>query len=172
MIGDWKLGEVALVECSDGEFRRAMFSTHSVDRPTKFWAFPDGLGRTPDSVARPLVVIDPEKIPHLSEFDASPREALLALASDVESADRRQTGIDLDASAAVLRWLAEQIPLPPKPDEPIGIGAVVKDLDGDLWVSSGPIVSRRRWTNTTDGFRSTWDAIRSVDIILSKGVQP
>lgn len=56
-----KPGVVALVECSDGQWRTAMHSTHAASSDVHYWAFPDGLRRNLEgSAARPLAVIDPE----------------------------------------------------------------------------------------------------------------
>lgn len=59
-------------------------------------------------------------------------------------------------------------PEPPKPDEPTGLGAVVRDRDDVLWVQ----VDGRdgiSWCLAGDGDWSSWRAIDAVEI-LSEGV--
>lgn len=57
---EWKPGDVALVECSDGEWRRAAFRPEDLYNEER-WQFSDRAHRrVSESKARPLVVIDPE----------------------------------------------------------------------------------------------------------------
>lgn len=59
-MSEWKPGDVAMVECSDGEWRRAAYRRATVGNP-EAWEFEDGARRrVNESRTRPLVVIDPE----------------------------------------------------------------------------------------------------------------
>jgi len=75
----------------------------------------------------------------------------------------------------VLSDLADQIEaqLPkPKPEEPKGLGAVVKDRDGDRWVRVDPDTSDDAdgaWESEYSFARKTYSAIDVVGI-LSEGV--
>lgn len=69
-MSDWKNGDVAMVLCSDGEWRIATYW----DGPERcdavpLWRFPDGsLRRVDDSQARRVLVIDPSNKQEVREF--------------------------------------------------------------------------------------------------------
>lgn len=70
--------------------------------------------------ARPLVVVDPE--------DREQVERLTRIFMD-----DHDSGDETADMQAALREFAN--PTPPKPDEPMGLGAVVEDAEGTRWVS-------------------------------------
>lgn len=72
---------------------------------------------------RPLVTIDPESAEDVGRLA---REIVLGCA--ILSGG----GMQHDNLADALREFAS--PTPPKPDEPTGVGAVVEDAHGDVWV--------------------------------------
>jgi hypothetical protein len=150
----WKRGDVAMVECSDGNWRRA-FCVEYVGHGELEWEFQDGrLRRVRASTARPLAVIDPE------DMDAAPR--LWELYVD---ADKGYTTPTQDLQAA-LRQFAN--PTPPKPKAPTGWGAVVEDSDGWYWTLIAP--DSNAWANYGHhGYRvyGEIDAVR----IVSPGVE-
>lgn len=76
--------------------------------------------------ARPLVVIDPE--------DTEAVERLADAWRAADSAELGETPMSLAAYRlqAALREFAD--PKPPKPDEPTGLGAVVRDANNELWI--------------------------------------
>lgn len=70
------------------------------------------------------------------------------------------------------RFVADQIEAqtrPPKPPEPQGLGAVVEDSDGQLWVRAGDDGGPNPWCEGIDW--EPWDRIRAVRV-LSEGVIP
>jgi len=127
-----------------------------------------GAGRfhEPDQVTdvRPLVVLDPEKFSgHLSDsYEDGVETAIQCL---------RETG------SRVAGLLADQIEAqtkPPKPEEPLGLGAVVEDAEGQVWVRFKTAEIRpwrRNWPGDdvwSSEFFSDIDAVR----VLSEGVAP
>lgn len=154
---DWKPGDVAVVEGS------VMLRT---GRGWLFAALNGGSwshaeGASADrvtSLARPLVVIDPE--------DREQVERLSDLRKRIDhSGENLMHWEDMQAA---LREFAD--PTPPKPDEPQGLGAVVVDeseveyihLGAGLWVYG-----------TTDGPSCgyEWPHVHAVRV-LSEGVTP
>lgn len=91
----------------------------------------------------PLLVIDPED-----------REQVAALLSRYHkwkwSLDIAEASTD-DMQAA-LRSLLE----PPKPDEPMGLGAVVEDREGVRWLRTNPSGSHQ-WTRKDAGAKGLFD---------------
>lgn len=72
-----------------------------------------------------------------------------------------------------LREFAE--PKPPKPDEPTGLGAVVKDEAGGVWVKWSTLHrANRNWKlhNAGGGDYRTWDDLPRAVKVLSEGVTP
>lgn len=138
MKREWKPGDVALV--------RSMYGNKVVGLRTgvpsnRGWAYSEevGGGNTTQSwssdpegnyVIRPLAVIDPE--------DREQVERLIRLfchhtpRGDAEFV-LRHGGID--NMQAALREFAD--PKPPKPEEPLGVGAVIEDAEGSIWVRVG-----------------------------------
>lgn len=121
MSRQWKPGDVAT------------FGNSVALRTEKGWAYRDGgVASTAHDLhrPRPLVVIDPED-----------REQVERLAKAVHESDHIATWHDLyretrwqieDATQAALRSLTA----PEKPEEPLGLGAVVESADGGRWVRS------------------------------------
>lgn len=81
------------------------------------------LGRIEDDTMRPLVVIDPED-----------RDQVERLCAAMKS--NGWTGIDDDAPSD-MQTVLRSLVAPPKPDEPMGLGAVVEDEDLRHWVRTG-----------------------------------
>jgi hypothetical protein len=110
--------------------------------------------------ARPLAVIDPEDF-----------QSLLSIvqAMGVHRAGEVITGT-AERLQAALREIAD--PKPPKPAEPTGLGAVVKDAKGDRWVwMSAGAEGNHWWRVGMPAMRCGWSDIDAVRV-LSEGVQP
>lgn len=159
---EWKPGDVALVRCSDGEWRQAQFENLlSADAPA--WRFPDGLVRSAATAASPLVVLDPGG--DLDPFCKALVEAMHKAGDRASAAN----GVHPGTVATALRSLLA----PPKPDEPQGLGAVIEDDKGKRWVRSHqrgkpwyrdhPEIHDEDWLN--------YDQI-AVIRVLFEGVQP
>ena len=156
MSKQWKPGDVAAVQCSDGKWRQAMFNLYQ-GRWT--WSFGDATLRDADtSVARPLVVIDPEN-----------REEVERLGKTLFAAGFTATGRLQDA----LREFAD--PKPPKPEEPTAKWSVVVDRDGDEWVRLLAPSFMDGWVRAEDlpGLVSRWTCYADINAVrvLSEGVQ-
>ena len=158
---EWKPGDVAMVRVKK-QWYRALRDQIGWIVATDDPANGDHLETCPEDNydARPLVVIDfasREQVERLSR-------AYLAAVADNMPADN-PTHLQ-----AALREFAN--PTPPKPDEPTGLGAVVKDADGTLWV-------RTTWPeNDADNLdkpwaqgpiRRHWQIVAAVKV-LSEGV--
>jgi hypothetical protein len=168
MSGDFKPGDVAMVMCNDGVRRIALYCTH-IQRP--FWRFTTGGMRDVEiSDARRLVVIDPE--------DAEQVERLAQVYD--ETFERLNPGtysyaptLGEDADNALMQAALRKFADPkPRIEEPTGLGAVVEDADGRLWISNYTSGSTRwrsdRRVNNFVGWRA-WADIKAVTI-LSPGV--
>lgn len=109
----------------------------------------DGLwDRTTDVTdARPLVVLDPESDEDTERF----RSAILDYGNGV-------------AARRILRALAA-----PTPAEPMGLGAVMRDADGVLWIRDG--MTALPWKATSPVPRQKWSALDSPEV-LSDGWTP
>jgi len=107
---------------------------------------------------RPVIVIDPE------DRDAMVQAAVWAvIPKDVE----RLHAYRAEQMQVALRSLLA----PPKPPEPQGLGAVVRDADGHIWVRIG---DGDWWRRPYDGARhrnALWQDIDAPEV-LSEGVQP
>lgn len=57
----------------------------------------------------------------------------------------------------------------PAPVEPLGLGAVVKDADGTVWIRSGP--GDVDWTSPDRFGWHKWTNVNAVEV-LSEGVAP
>lgn len=116
MKREWEPGDVAMVMHQGVEVMATCYDTGS----ERGWYHGLGvtdrhfIGEVHRSIARPLVVIDAED-----------KHAVARLASLYSSVDHRIGHRPLQAA---LREFAS--PTPPKPDEPMGLGAVVEDADG------------------------------------------
>ncbi len=105
---------------------------------------------------RPLVVLD-------NEFDRTLVKHL-------------RTAFAQNPALTTLDWLAHQIESqtrPPKPPEPTGLGAVVKDREGHVWVriheSYGDLLWRMEVPNTC---AEPYDRIDAVEVLSEGVVQP
>ena len=131
MSGQWKPGDVGSID-SRGDDARVM-RVRSASGLLTSWVAASGERLNPYLVPRPLVVIDPE--------DREQVERLLASLQGM-SFSTWACGAFTCLQGA-LRDLAD--PTPPKPEEPTGLGAVVRDIEG------------RRWTRyDTKGDRQPW----------------
>ena len=152
---EWKPGDVAVY---DGG---RVIRVDPGDDP--HWVDDEGdarRGSWPDRQARPLVVIDPE---------------------DSDQVERLMDGVtwlfsqaDVNTVQAALREFAN--PTPPKPDEPQGLGAVVEDADGVLWIKVYAFdghCARNSWAKHGEvGCVSDWRNYSDIDVasVLSEGV--
>lgn len=99
----------------------------------------------------PVVVIDLEDDKRVEEF-------------------WRMAGQSLPTFREALREYAN--PKPPKPDEPKGLGAVVKDSEGEKWVRV-MVYGREPWAhNGNVGDFRAWRSYDDIDVVekLSEGV--
>lgn len=153
---NWKTGDAALVTCSDGKERIALYGTRFID-DSGVWVFPGNSLRDADqSEARPLVVIDPEDRGRVAEL-----VTLYHLAD----------GTTVTAMQSALREFAD--PKPPKPVEPTGLGAVVVDKSGDQWANlRDDTIARhdRPWMKVRNP--AFWLDYAEIDVVtvLSEGV--
>lgn len=111
-----------------------------------------------------LVVLDPE-----SAEDAARLAEALYLAGMVGAGNTDgecRTGV-ADRVQAALRELAN--PTPPKPDEPTGLGAVVEDKAGCLWIRSGASHADLNWRRCGEDAWHDYSIINAVRV-LAEGV--
>lgn len=116
-------GDVAMVECSDGVWRRAVCANYF----RACWLFPDGKSRcTDESNARPLVVIDPEN-----------EEEVVLLVNAYYNAP------DSPAAVNQMQDALRSLIADPEPEEPTGLGALVAAglgkylrLGGGTWIGA------------------------------------
>lgn len=148
----WKPGDVAMVRHDSSEWRtgirhgdRARWNTSG-----GFWF------DAQVSEVRPLVVIDPE--------DREQVERLLCLGG--YEVCGVSGGISVENMQAALREFAN--PKPPKPDEPMGLGAVVEDGEGEQWVRVRRGSEDYPWAKGRNAWRY-WEEIDAVRV-LSEGV--
>lgn len=156
----WKPGDVALVRdaCEyDGvePGEKVRIFVRSREAGKMVWWGPDGF-LPPESdlieSVRPLVVIDPE------DMLAVERLQDLYLAAEAK-------GLSGLSMLAALREFAD--PKPPF-EEPTGLGAVVEDDEGHLWIRRGPVHFVAAELHADSGPR-TWGEIDAVRV-LSQGV--
>jgi hypothetical protein len=116
--------------------------------------------------ARPLVVIDPTDRVQVERL----RDLWDEAHEDQQGHKPSQSakGARGNALQAALREFAD--PKPPKPEEPTGLGAVVEDEVGVLWVRDADR-SERWFSGPASAIprRVTWDEIDAVRV-LSEGV--
>jgi hypothetical protein len=152
----WKPGDVAMVVNTAGENKVACFTGRWGKEDEEHWSFADGSTLLPHEVeiARPLVVIDPED-----------REQIDRLVRAFWDANTDDGDADLDYMQAALRSLVTD----PKPDEPQGLGAVVKARAGNgsiveclTRVSSDGL--RASWVDE-DGGHHKWSELLDVEVI-------
>ena len=152
MTAQWKPGDVALVQNGYGVWNRAICQV----RPNGgVWVLGGVYGHLPlDAPARSLAVIDPE----------NDHDAIDFLADRLEDIPR--------VIREALRAFAN--PTPPRPDEPLGLGAVVEDAEGEKWVRNNPR-GRAQWSRVNaaaDGRPREYRMWRQVNAVrvLSEGV--
>jgi hypothetical protein len=146
----WDPGTVAMVAGRDGTEVAAIWQGNQ-------WATSTGRYLNHWQVTvRPLVVIDPDDREAVERLDD-----LLWASVDAETAQA-------DMQAA-LREFANLTP--PKPDEPLGLGAVVEDAAGTKWIRHDSVEIRTRWLNTDD-CETRYRAYDDLDAVrvLSEGV--
>ncbi len=125
--------------------------------------------RDPEAAdVRPLVVLDPQ------DLDGYGASHIGGLAGFLREYLPERTG-DYDKAGAILLGVIRQIEAqtrPPKPLEPTGLGAVVKDRNGDRWVRCRK-QSRGLfgvvWENERSCQHSHWGGLDAVEV-LSEGV--
>lgn len=154
---EWQPGDVAMVTVGYEANRHVGWFDGSGWRyATDLWASSDPAIVT----ARPLVVIDPE--------DREQVERLLSLTdgcfNDVRVDGTGPTAVDL----AQIRLREFASPTPPKPDEPTGLGAVVEDAKGGLYLLAHP---GEAWMQVGIGSLCRWRDIDAVKV-LDDGYKP
>lgn len=155
---EWKPGDVAMIEVGCHANRHvAMFTDTGWRYGTDMWVTNDP---AIVSVVRPVAVLDPED-----------REAVARLGELIR--DQHQNNVfAIDDVQAALREFAN--PTPPKPEEPLGLGAVVEDDEGREWIRRVR-KGRSPWAHYDEAERTSrgrdYDEIAAVRI-LSEGVQP
>lgn len=151
---DWKAGDVALIPFSRGGVR-AMYTGDG-------WVTCD---RTPVRA-----VADYINMRRLVVIDAEDREQVERLASIYASATSGELN-DYPLTVAALHMQAAlrefATPTPPRPDEPTGLGAVVEDAEGVLWVQFNSVTGK--WWRNHQGKNRRWSEIAAVKV-LSAGV--
>lgn len=170
-MSEYKPGTVAEItwQARDGQ------RTQRAIRGEGGWSLGDMHSWVGDSFVtdvRPLVVLDPDEC-------ADPSILAIACAAGAEALRQTNPGRKL-LDAEALAWLADQIEQqtkPAKPAEPTGLGAVVEDSRGELWVRGCECdpgddeadwwPRHRLWTDKPQGW-SDIDAVR----VLSEGVRP
>ena len=163
MSREWKPGDVAIAVRHDGTESRAL------RRWDGTWRIQDECVNNPPRDFRPLVTLDPEDREAVERLLSAYLEHGWTRAPD--DAPIRTTGIDY--LQAALREFAN--PMPPKPDEPQGLGAVVEDAEGTLWFRMS--YENQTWPGEVwqeqygDADRwSKWDSVAAVRV-LSPGVE-
>lgn len=110
----------------------------------------------------PLVTIDPADREQVERLCKVLVESMHA-AGDMASAAK---GVHPATVTMALREFAK--PTPPKPDEPMGLGAVVAtERDGDYILVS--LENDAPWYNVQSDSFTTWSAVRAVRV-LSEGL--
>lgn len=149
---EWNPGDVALVnDCTHpaAPWKAATCKEAAVPgRRETVWILHDSGTKVWGSVsdARPLVVIDPE-----NEKDV---ERLNRLYWDTVDAETAQADMQV-----ALREFAN--PTPPRPDEPTGLGAVVEDDQGRLFVNIGTV--KANWRHGSSAYE--WFEISATNVV-------
>lgn len=162
MSHNWKPGDVALVTMGDGAERIAMR-----DCDGSGW----GLVGAPNHSrgltvvsARPLVVIDPVSITGPDEtLDADP-------ASEIAKCLRRLAESDHQGTyrRRVAERLAARFEQSSKPNEPTGLGAIVEDTNGELWIRDKTTTTYKHWKRAAGQDKSRrypWAEVAAVRIV-------
>jgi len=121
------------------------------------WHNESGFADPATDKRRTLVVIDPEDVVQVARF-------IDACAFPPQSWQARDV-------RAALREFAN--PTPPKPEEPTGLGAVVEDTTGGLWVRlNHEAATSDPWKPYgSRSHRCAWEKVPAVRV-LSEGFQP
>ncbi len=163
MKRDWKPGDVAMVTYG-GRSEIALVNHRPEARSELQFSYVRGFDMVDDrevaDSARLLVVIDPED-----------REQVERLRQDLIN-----SGWTPDCQADSLDDIFREFasPTPPKPDEPLGLGAVVEDADGEVFIRTNPS-GTNSWVPVDSGARAftfpyrEYDQIAAVRV-LSEGV--
>ena len=172
MTREWQPGDVALVRNQWGVWNVAICSLRT---GVLGWVWKYGVADDydrvddPDRTARPLVVIDPEDAEQVERLLASLMTQWPKVVVGLPVDDRDALNqIYLVAIKQALREFAN--PKSPKPDEPTGLGAVVRDAGGRRWVRAlAPLDSVAPWKRDDCGHWGDWSGIDAVEV-LSEGV--
>jgi hypothetical protein len=164
MSRDWKPGDVGVwqydAKTAPQIALRVPICPVSTHKKEPHWHLSGG-GWTAyaESVRGPFVVIDPE------DHDAVAR--LLGLLIQHTSGPGVLWEMKYADAQQALREFAD--PKPPKPDEPTGLGAVVEDAEGDLWVRCDA-EDHGSWRRANDD--ALWRDYLSIDAVrvLSEGI--
>ena len=115
---------------------------------------------------RPLVVIDPED-------DHS--KAAVEITQAIGRALNHQPGSDLSHIRRAVNGALRSLVAPPKPDEPLGLGAVVEDAGGERWLRTatpcGGDPAHWQGMDHRRGDLRRWREFAAVRV-LSEGVAP
>lgn len=120
---------------------------------------------------RPLAVIDYEDAEAVERL----AEALYVCGLTVDGAQINPTlGVEAGFKAGMYDRVAEALrefaqPTPPKPEEPLGLGAVVEDADGRKWLRYPGMFSEPWSSPDLPSFK--WSDIAAVKV-LSEGLLP
>jgi hypothetical protein len=101
---------------------------------------------------RPIVVIDPEN-------DAQLERLAYHLA---------RIGGDWPRDLGAVRMVLNAMIAPPKPAEPMGLGAVVEDVDGERWVQFSS--KNGLWWRNYQGWNRRWTEFGPSVKVLSEGI--
>jgi hypothetical protein len=159
--GQWKPGDVATSDHAGISVVVPKCDKHFAGGP--HWHHMSGGWDYLDDVLsrgkfRPLVVIDPENREAVERFAAAYRD----VSGEADLTDEPWSIPGLRMQAALRSLIA-----PPKPEEPTGLGAVVEDARGQVWVRTNLLVP---WVSSGET-RVSWDALSAVKV-LSPGVTP
>ena len=147
MTREWKPGDVAMVTLLGGTDREYIAEFRQHGGRAQWFGSWNGFGAEVVQSARPLVVIDPE--------DSAAVDALAkawdSLDGETFALGESPMTVRAYRMQAALREFAN--PTPPKPDEPTGLGAVVEDAEGELWI---------RLVSADDGPDDDWCRVGSL----------
>ena len=161
---EWKPGDVAMVTVDGETFRAFRQNAGESVRTDWLWTLEERNGGVYDHYdrhggvesVRPLVVIDPEDREAVERFDG-------LLSRFIEGKEVPDYEGTVGATQAALREFAD--PKPPRPDEPQGLGAVVEDADGDLFVRCVQGPSDAYWHCATNELKDErWPDIAAVTV--------
>ena len=160
---DWKPGDVALMDEVGIVFHYA-----PLDCDDNEWVSATQGGAYPGNgyEVRRLLVLDPEDRAHVERLRDLIDEACRDQTSGHGHIDigpvKGQRGNALQAALPAMLT-------PPKPDEPLGLGAVVRDAGGRCLVRSD-VATSNPWRDDR-GIPHEWDGFHAVEV-LSTGVTP